>query len=127
MLFTAMGTGCKTVSRVHTPDTDLVVGVWDDNRIGSFRGVRTGRIYSYGGRAFGETGNIDLGAFGGYDPMLVDVIKYFNTGISPIPDEETLEIFTFMEAADESRRRGGASVNMDETAQRARAQVRRTW
>jgi len=126
-LFTVMGTGCKTVSRVHTPDTDFVVGVWNDNRIGSFRGVRTGRIYNYGGTAFGTKSNVNLGDFGGYDPMLKEVIKYFNTGISPVSPEETLEIFTFMEAADESKRRGGASVNMDEIAQKAMGEVRRSW
>ena len=29
-LFTVMGTGCKTVSRVHEPGTDLVTGHWED-------------------------------------------------------------------------------------------------
>ena len=59
--------------------------------------------------------------------MLKEVIKYFNTGISPVSSEETLEIFTFMEAADESKRRGGASVNMSETAQKAVAEVKKRW
>ena len=126
-LFTTMGIGCKTVTRFHMPDHEIVVGEWGDQRLGTFRGIRAGRIFNYGGTAFGTTGSQSLGTFIGYDPMLKEVVKYFNTGIPPVTAEETLEIFTFMEAADESKRRGGARVSMEETAQRAQAQVRRTW
>jgi len=42
-LFTAMGTGCKTVVRIKTADTDVAVGTWQDGRIGSFRGLRSGK------------------------------------------------------------------------------------
>ena len=125
-LFTLMGVGCKTVSRVHTPDTDVVVGVWNDNRIGVFRGLRAGRT-DYGGHAFGEKGIKTIGANDGYEPLLKDVVKYFQTGIAPVTPDETLEIFIFMEAADESKRRGGASVSMGETAQKALAQLTRSW
>ena len=128
-LFTVMGTGCQTVSRVHTPETDVVVGVWEGDRIGTFRGRRTpGRaLYSYGGNAFFADSIKPLGNDAGYNPLLKEVVKYFQTGVSPVSSEETLEIFTFMEAADESKRRGGASVSLAETAQKALAQVRRTW
>ena len=126
-LFTIMGTGCQTVSRVHTPDTDVVVGVWEGNRVGTFRGMRSGRIYNYGGYAFGERGIKIIGNDAGYNPLLKEVVKYFQTGISPVTPDETLEIFTFMEAADESKRRGGASVSMAETAQKALAQVKKNW
>ena len=117
-LFTVMGTGCRSVSRVHTPDTDLVVGVWEDNRIGTFRGLRKGRT-GYGGNAFGERGIKPLGENAGYDPLLKEVAKFFQTGISPVSEEETLEIYTFMEAADESKRRGGAKVEMAEIREKA--------
>ena len=40
MLFTVMGTGCQTVQRAQTEDYELVVGVWKDGRIGTFRGLR---------------------------------------------------------------------------------------
>jgi hypothetical protein len=63
----------------------------------------------------------------GYETLLKEVVKYFQTGVSPVAPEETLEIFTFMEAADESKRRGGAAVSMAETKQKALAQVRKTW
>ena len=117
-LFTVMGTGCKSVVRVHTEDTDVVVGTWEDGRIGTFRGTRTGK-HGYGGTVFSEDGTIDLGPYGGYKPLLLDIIKYFETGAVPVTPEETLEIFTFMEAADESKRQGGAVVSLDSVYQRA--------
>jgi len=126
-LFTVMGTGCKTVSRVHAPDADVAVGIWEGNRTGTFRGMRTGKMYSYGGNAFGEKAILPLGDYNGYDPLLKEIIKYFQTGISPVAADETLEIFTFMEAADESKRRDGTAVSMDETKQKALAQIRKIW
>jgi hypothetical protein len=125
-LFTVMGMGCRSVTRVHTPDTDIAVGVWEDNRIGTFRGLRNGRT-GYGGEAFGEKGIMPLGDNAGYDPLMKEVAKFFQTGISPVSPEETIEIFTFMEAADESKRRGGASVNLEEVRLKALSQVRKIW
>jgi len=125
-LFTVMGTGCQTVTRVHTPDTDVAVGVWEGDRIGSFRGLRAGRT-GYGGFAFGEKGIVTLGDYNGYDPLLKEIVKFFQTGVSPVSPEETLEIFTFMEAADESKRRGGMPVSLAETKQKALAQVKKIW
>jgi hypothetical protein len=37
-----------------------------------------------------------------------------------VQPEETLEIFAFMEAADESKRRGGAEVTLAEVLEKAR-------
>ena len=125
-LFTVMGTGCRQVSRTHAPDTDFAVGVWNDNRIGTFRGLRKGRT-GFGGEAYGETGIKSVGADAGYAPLLKVVTRFFQTGISPVSPEETIEIFTFMEAADESKRRGGAAVNLEEVRQKALSQVRKTW
>jgi predicted dehydrogenase len=123
-LFTVMGTGCQTVSRVNTPDTDVVTGIWEGNRVGTFRGLRAGKT-GYGGYAFGEKGIKTLGDYNGYDPLLKEIVKFFQTGVSPVSPEETLEIFTFMEAADESKRRGGASVSMEEIRQKALSQVKK--
>jgi predicted dehydrogenase len=125
-LCTVMGTGCQTVSRVHTPSTDIAVGIWEGDRVGTFRGLRAGRT-NYGGNAFGERGIRSLGTYDGYDPLLKEIATFFSTGIPPVKQEETLEIFTFMDAADESKRRGGAAVSLEETRQKAIAQVRKTW
>jgi hypothetical protein len=125
-LFTVMGTGCQRVSRVHTPDTDFAVGVWKDDRIGSFRGLRKGRT-GFGGEAFGEKGIKSIGTDNGYAPLLKVVAKFFQTGISPVSPEETIEIFTLMEAADESQRRNGAAVDLEEIRLKALSEVRKTW
>lgn len=111
-LFALMGTGCKTVTRIHTTDTDVVVGVWNDGRIGSFRGTRTGKN-DYGGRVFGEKANVILGVYKGYNPLLEQIVKFFETRTVPVQPEETLEIAAFMEAAEVSKAKGGTPVNME--------------
>jgi predicted dehydrogenase len=120
ILFTLMGTGCKEVVRIHTNDTDIVVGTWKDGRIGSFRGTRTGK-HDYGGTAYGEKGNLSLGPFAGYDNLLLQIIEFFKTGKPPVAPEETIEIYAFMEAADESKRMRGAAVSLEKVMQKAAA------
>lgn len=119
-LFTVMGTGCQEVVRVHTPDTDVVVGTWEGGRIGTFRGTRSGK-HGYGGVAYTDTGVVQLGPYGGYEPLLVEIIKYFETGEVPVSPEETLEIFAFMAAADESKANGGSPVNMQDLLKKTQA------
>ncbi|WP_221390219.1 Gfo/Idh/MocA family protein [Dyadobacter sp. NIV53] len=118
-LYTVMGTGCKSVTRVSTPDTDIVVGMWADGRVGTFRGTRTGK-HDYGGTVFTRNGNLILGPYGGYEPLLVDIIAYFKTGKVPVTPEETIEIFAFMEAADESKRQGGKNITLESVMEKAK-------
>jgi hypothetical protein len=118
-LYTVMGTGCKSVTRINTPNTDIVVGIWGDGRTGTFRGTRSGK-HDYGGTVFTEDGNKILGPYGGYEPLLKDIIKFFQTGEMPVTPEETIEIFTFMEAADESKRQGGKSVTLESVLNKAK-------
>jgi hypothetical protein len=106
-----MGTGCKTVTRISTADTDVAVGVWNDGRIGTFRGTRSG-AHGYGGTAYGEKGDLSLGTYAGYDPLLVRILEFFKTGVVPVKKEETLEIFAFMQAADISKQKGGVPVDV---------------
>jgi predicted dehydrogenase len=122
ILYTVMGTGCDTVTRFRTDDTDFVVGKWKDGRLGTFRGTRTG-THDYGGIAFGTESNLTLGPFEGYDAMLVKIAEFFKTGKAPVEPAETLEIYGFMEAADESKRRGGIPVSIDEIMKKAGYQV----
>jgi hypothetical protein len=119
-LYTVMGTGCQKVSRVHTEGADVVTGIWDDGRIGTFTGTRTGKS-GYGGTAFGEKGIMELGPYSGYKPLLLEIVKFFQSGVPPIPAKETLEILAFMEAADESKRLEGASVDLKVIWDRAKA------
>ena len=119
-LFTVMGTGCKSVVRVHTDDMDVVVGTWDDSRIGTFRGLRADKK-GYGGTVFGDKGITTIGQYGGYEPLLVEIVKFFETGVVPVSPQETLEICAFMEAADESKKNGGIPVSIQDMFKRASA------
>src|SRR5215203_2418383 len=118
ILFTVMGTGCQQVTRVSTNDTDIVIGTWKDGRMGTFRGTRTGK-HDYGGTVYGEKGNLSLGPFNGYDNLLVQIINFFRTGQVPVSPEETLEIYAFMEAADESKRKNGTPVSLEAVIKKA--------
>jgi hypothetical protein len=118
-LFTVMGTGCQTVRRVQTPGADLVIGQWSGDRIGTFRGLRDGST-GYGAMVFGADGIKDVGPYGGYEPLVVEIVRFFHTGEPPVSAEETLEIYAFMEAADESKRRDGAPVSVAEVLEKAR-------
>ncbi len=123
LLFTVMGPGCQSVVRVHTDGTDLVAGTWKDGRIGTFRGIREGQR-GYGGTAFGSEANVSIGPFRGYRPLLVEIVKFFRTGTAPIDPAETLEVYAFMEAADESKRQGGVPIPITTILSTAREQAR---
>lgn len=118
-LFTIMGTGCKTVTRVHTEGQDVAVGVWEGGRIGTFRGIRDSRR-GYGSTVFGTKAILPGGGFDGYEPLIVEIVKFFKTGKPPVSAQETLEIFAFMEAADQSKREGGRPVTLESMMQKAR-------
>lgn len=112
MLFTMMGAGCISVSRTYSPHADAVVGVWDNERIATLRGNRNG-CWDFGGHAFGEGGkNMPLGNFTGYAPLMPPIISFFQTGKSPVDENETIGIYAFMEAAQVSRRRGGSTIKI---------------
>jgi len=119
-LYTVMGgTGCKMVTRTFTDDADVVTGNWADGRIGIFRGIRKGKS-GFGGTAFGDKGIASIGGFGGYRPLVVAITEFFRSQRSPVSDEETIEIYAFMEAADESKRLGGIPVNLSDILMRTK-------
>ncbi len=111
-LFTVMGTGCQSVSGTFTEETDQVTGLWADSRIGTFRGLRTGKS-DYGGTVFGEKGIAVLGKYKGYNPLLIEIVKFFQTGIPPVRPDETIEIFAFMTAAAESKKQNGVRIKLE--------------
>jgi len=122
-LFTVMGTGCERVVRVHKEDTDIVVGTWNGDRLGTFRGIRSGKS-GYGGTAFGSEDIAAIGPYEGYHGLLVEIVKFFRTGVVPVSPEETIEIFAFMDAADESKRLGGKPVSIASVLEKARKEAR---
>ncbi|TKT86553.1 Gfo/Idh/MocA family protein [Dyadobacter frigoris] len=111
MLFTVMGPGCKRVSRTYQEGTDLVTGVWDDGRIGTLRGIRTGAA-NIAGTAFGEKGIAPLGPFASYEPLVNEILTFFDSGKPPVTPGETIEIFRFIDAADRSRKQGGIAASL---------------
>lgn len=119
-LYTVLGgTGCKTVSRTTTVDADVVVGNWENGRIGVFRGIRKGKS-GFGGTAFGDKGIASIGVFNGYRPLVVAIVAFFRSGVAPVSNEETIEIYAFMEAADESKRLGGIPVSLPDVLSKAK-------
>lgn len=115
ILFTLMGPGCESVTRVATSDCDVVVGRWKDGRIGTFRGIRKGAA-PYGAVVFGSKGMKVSDPVGGnlYKALVEEIVKFFQTGKAPVSLDETVEMFAFMSAADESKRRGGQPVALKE-------------
>ena len=112
ILYTLMGTGCEEVSRVSTPDADVAIGKWKDGRIGTVRAIRP---YSDYGAVVFRPKEIDQSrprAAAGYRPLLVEIIKFFETRKPPVPNEETLEMFAFMDAAQKSKEQGGKPVKL---------------
>ncbi len=113
-LFTIMGPGCETVRRVHTADTDLVIGIWKDGRIGTYRGLRIGdkEVRHFGGFAICENEVLPCGDDTNYEPLCKQFNTFFETGIAPVNPQETIEIYAFMDAAQISKEKDGAAVSI---------------
>lgn len=122
-LFTVMGPGCESIVRTHSEGTDVVTGAWSGGRVGTFRGIRQGKS-GYGGVVFTEKEIVTLGSYEGYRPLLVEIVKFFRGGDTPIDPRETLELYAFMEAADVSKREGGRVVKLSEVFATAEAAAR---
>ena len=115
-LFTVMGTGCQSVTRGKTEEGRIeVIGKWSGDRTGIFREGK-----GYVGKAVGEKGESPVGSYDGYDPLLFAIIEFARTGKPPVTEAETLEIYAFMEAADESKRQNGASVTLESVMTKAK-------
>lgn len=113
-LYAVMGRGCQQVVCSYSEGADVITGTWSDGRVATFRALRTGKT-DYNGIAFCENKIVPMGDYMGYDVLLIEIAKFFKTGVSPIDPEETLELFTFMEAAEESIRLGGKPVSIEAT------------
>ena len=117
-LFTVMGTGCETVTRVAAKDTDVVTGVWEDGKVGTLRGLRNAstpsKVILFGSKKVEEQK-----AGGDYSGLVREIMAFFKDGKAPVEAEETIELFAFMEAADESKRRGGRPVKIAEVMAKA--------
>jgi len=127
-LYTIMGPGCVSVTRTATETADVVTGVWKDDRVGTYRGIRKGAP-KYSATVFGTKGVSTAGIYGhgipvkgivplndkymGYEATAIEIAKFFKTRKPPVSAEETIELFAFMEAAEESKRQNGAAVKLE--------------
>lgn len=108
MLFTALGKGIKSVRCIGNEEVDTVTGIWKDGRVGTLRGMRKG-AEEFGAVLFREkqTQHItqDTEVLH-YVVLIREIIKFFQTKISPVDLEETVEVMAFLEAANKSKQTG---------------------
>ena len=114
VLYTLMGRGCETVTRVSGAQEDVVIGRWKDGRLGMVRAVRPysdyGAVVMRGRQV--EVSHPKAGEATDYRPLVAEIVKFFETGKPPVPNEETLEIFAFLDAAQRSKEQGGRPVTL---------------
>ncbi len=113
-LFTVMGPDCESVVRTTAADGDVATGVWSDGRIGTFRALRnSSAAHGHAVTVFGSKANVEQkkGA-DDYAPLVGQIMLFFKTGVAPVSNDETIAIYAFMEAADESKRQGGVPVKI---------------
>ncbi len=114
-LFTVMGPDCLSVKRGKTKEGKIEVsGKWTGNRTGIFREGK-----GYGGKAVGKKGESEVGKYDGYAPLVQEIVSFFKTGKPPVSQEESIAIYAFMEAADESKRRNGEEVFLEEVLKKS--------
>lgn len=111
-LFTVMGTGCESVQRtLATNGAIQVVGIWQGGRKGVYH---QDLAKKYHGIAKGAKGEAPVGSYDGYLPLAEQIMRFFQTGQAPVKPEETIELFAFMTAAQESKDKGGAPVRISD-------------
>lgn len=112
-LFTVLGPDCVQVSRVTTATTSIVNGLWADGALGTLHaiheGAKTYQVIRFGRERIAQTSEIS-----DYEPMLHQIMRFFQTGRASITAKETLAIYAFMEAAELSKQRGGDTVTLRE-------------
>ncbi|MFM7975951.1 MAG: gfo/Idh/MocA family oxidoreductase, partial [Pirellula sp.] len=121
-LFTAMGVGCEEVTRTKTEGTDVVVGRWKDGRVGVFRGIRSG-TQGYGLTVFGADFLENDAKYEGYEPLVVEIAKFFAGGEPPVSSQESLEIMAFIQAAQQSSDSKGIPVSVQSVVEKATEQA----
>ena len=112
ILYRIMGTGCVAVKAVRGEPADLLVGRWRDGRLGTILAKRGGR-WGFGCAVL-TNADYRMGLAAktppSYRMLMEKLLRFFRTGESPVPLDETLEIMAFLEAASRSRAEGGKEV-----------------
>jgi hypothetical protein len=107
-----MGTGCEEVTRTVGKDSDEVTCRWKDGRIGAVRTLRPSG--PYGAVVFRKNGVLQSPdkPRTGYETLVREIVRFFETKVPPVANDETLEIFAFMDAAQRSKDAGGKPVRL---------------
>ena len=113
MVYALLGTGCATVQRTQTANSEVTTGVWADGRVGIAIGLRnSGSNYSF--QVYTDKGASGEPVKAGYAPLIREVMKFFQTKQPPVSAAECLEVIAFMEASDLSKKQGGKAVSVAE-------------
>ncbi len=109
-LFTVLGSGCVSVVCTSGPGASVVTGQWSDGRAGTVYAMHSWpapyKVTLFGSQQVFE----QRSDTGDYTPLVREIVKFFQTKQPPVSAAKTLEIYAFMEAADESKRNHGAPV-----------------
>lgn len=111
-LFTVMGPGCRSVERITAGAVSLVAGRWDDERLGTLVALSDLPVHAgdYALTRVDADRTASTAGVGGYRGLVAAIVAFFRGGPPPVTAAETLEIYAFLAAAGESRRRGGGCV-----------------
>jgi hypothetical protein len=114
MLFTLLGTGCEEVTRVEAADASVVACRWKDGRVGTMRALRP--YADYGVVLFRKDAKGQTSQYSAVRSTRAEfereLLKFFTTGVTPVPNEETLELMAFLDAAQRSKEAGGKPMRL---------------
>jgi hypothetical protein len=133
-MYAIMGPGVVSVSSTGTATAESITAVWEDGRVGTYRGIKTGAV-KYSATVFGDIGVSTAGIYGhgvpvkgvvptddryvGYEGLAIQIARFFKGGPAPVTPAETLEIFALLQAAETSRAQNGAMVRLPDLAAQA--------
>lgn len=122
-LFTVMGTGCLEVRRTSSETASVITGKWEGNRLGTLHALHALPMGSpnYKVIRIGQKGVSEQKNQGDYTPLLREIIKFFQTKQPPLSPQQTLEIYAFMEAAEQSKQQNGKPVSLRDVLRKAGA------
>lgn len=131
-MYAIMGPGVVSVTCTSTPTAESITAVWKDGRVGTYRGIKEGAV-KYSATVFGDKGVSTAGIYGhglpvngvvptsdkyvGYEGLAIEMAKFFKGGPIPVSPTETLEIFSLMQAAEESKAQNGTPVRLKDLSQ----------
>jgi predicted dehydrogenase len=126
-LYAILGPGCVSVTCTSTPTAEVFTCVWNDGRVGTYRGIKQGAV-KYSATVFGDKGVSVAGVYGhgvpvkgvvpttdkymGYEGIAIEMAKFFKGGATPVAPGETIEIYALLTAAQESKAAGGKTVRL---------------